>query len=262
MGNYALLGDALRGLHLIAWNQKKKCFEARSQRLDARAAFACEMLLEAPPAGIGAGGAVGGGLLLALAEEGPRVRIFGYSRQEVEASNGLILLPKVAFHSGATVNQMIRLSVAARAADAGTRLMHRPAIPGGAHGASIPGGAQGALIPGGGHGALISGGAHSTSPAAPLPRQAVLYSTLDGGIGVLCPTEESTFRRLFFLGQKLATTLAHVGGLNPRAFRAHGAGAISEAELSRAADGGLLRRYAMHFANKHTIAKPVTALKG
>eukprot|EP00962_Isochrysis_galbana_P037406 scaffold13059_cov81-Isochrysis_galbana.AAC.1 len=219
MGNYALLGDALRGLHLIAWNQKKKCFEARSQRIDARAAFACEMLLEAPPAGVGAGGAPGGGLLLALAEEGPRMRIFGYSRQDVEASNGSILLPKMAFHTGATVNQMIRLSVAARAADGGNRPMHRS-------------GAVGAVA-----GAAGAGG-------APLPRQAVLYSTLDGAIGVLCPTEESTFRRLFFLGQKLASTLAHVGGLNPRAFRAQGSGALSEAELSRAADGGLLRRFA------------------
>ena len=46
LGNYALLGDACRGLQLVAWSKEKKCFEARSQRRDAASAFACEMTLD------------------------------------------------------------------------------------------------------------------------------------------------------------------------------------------------------------------------
>ena len=215
MSNYALVGDTLRGLHLVAWNAKKKCFEARSHRLDARAGFACELLLDTSfslgglSIGPKASGG-GGGLLLALAEEGARLRLFGYSRQEADASEGATMLPKVAMHMGATMNHMLRLNLDSRTG-AASRLPQRGS---------------------------------TSSAVASLPRHAILYTTLDGGLGVLTPTDESTFRRLFFLGQKLAGTLAHVGGLNPRAFRAEGSGAMSEAELSRTADGELLRRFA------------------
>lgn len=41
---HAQLADLLSGLHLVAWSKERKCFEARSQRLDARGAFACEMV--------------------------------------------------------------------------------------------------------------------------------------------------------------------------------------------------------------------------
>jgi len=59
-------------------------------------------------------------------------------------------------------------------------------------------------------------------------------------------TDEATFRRLYFLGQKMASIMVHLGALNPRAFRADESGAVSEAELARAADGGLLRRCGRH----------------
>lgn len=52
-------------------------------------------------------------------------------------------------------------------------------------------------------------GAHAVSTLA----------TLDGGIGLLLPMQEKTYRRLLMLQNALTTMLPHHAGLNPRAFR-------------------------------------------
>jgi len=48
----------------------------------------------------------------------------------------------------------------------------------------------------------------------------VVLATLDGGVAHLLPIAEKTYRRLQMLHNVLHTTLAHVAGLNPKAFRA------------------------------------------
>ncbi|KAM1020624.1 hypothetical protein ACFX13_042534 [Malus domestica] len=48
---------------------------------------------------------------------------------------------------------------------------------------------------------------------------ALLFGTLDGSIGCVMPLDELTFRRLQSLQKKLVDAVAHVAGLNPRAFR-------------------------------------------
>lgn len=50
------------------------------------------------------------------------------------------------------------------------------------------------------------------------PTRAAAAGT-DGGMSVLAPLDERAFRRLFSLQTALATSLPHVAGLNPRAFR-------------------------------------------
>uniref|UniRef100_A0A8D2LTR3 Cleavage and polyadenylation specific factor 1 n=1 Tax=Varanus komodoensis TaxID=61221 RepID=A0A8D2LTR3_VARKO len=45
------------------------------------------------------------------------------------------------------------------------------------------------------------------------------FATLDGGIGLLLPMQEKTYRRLLMLQNALTTMLPHHAGLNPRAFR-------------------------------------------
>lgn len=50
-------------------------------------------------------------------------------------------------------------------------------------------------------------------------RFALLFGTLDGSIGCIAPLDELTFRRLQSLQKKLVDAVAHVAGLNPRAFR-------------------------------------------
>ncbi|WVZ14862.1 hypothetical protein V8G54_012428 [Vigna mungo] len=50
-------------------------------------------------------------------------------------------------------------------------------------------------------------------------RFALLFGTLDGSIGCIAPLDEITFRRLQSLQRKLVDAVAHVAGLNPRAFR-------------------------------------------
>ncbi|VFQ77558.1 unnamed protein product [Cuscuta campestris] len=50
-------------------------------------------------------------------------------------------------------------------------------------------------------------------------RFALLFGTLDGGLGCIAPLEELTFRRLQSLQKKLVDAIPHVAGLNPRSFR-------------------------------------------
>uniref|UniRef100_A0A3Q2YAZ5 Cleavage and polyadenylation specificity factor subunit 1 n=1 Tax=Hippocampus comes TaxID=109280 RepID=A0A3Q2YAZ5_HIPCM len=45
------------------------------------------------------------------------------------------------------------------------------------------------------------------------------FATLDGGIGMLLPMQEKTYRRLLMLQNALNTLLPHHAGLNPKAFR-------------------------------------------
>lgn len=47
----------------------------------------------------------------------------------------------------------------------------------------------------------------------------VSAATLDGGIGLLLPMQEKTYRRLLMLQNALNTMLPHHAGLNPKAFR-------------------------------------------
>lgn len=66
-----------------------------------------------------------------------------------------------------------------------------------------------------GHGRGATGGGPVLSPAH-IPSPA---ATLDGGIGLLLPMQEKTYRRLLMLQNALTTMLPHHAGLNPRAFR-------------------------------------------
>lgn len=47
----------------------------------------------------------------------------------------------------------------------------------------------------------------------------VSTATLDGGVGLLLPMQEKTYRRLLMLQNALTTMLPHHAGLNPKAFR-------------------------------------------
>lgn len=51
-------------------------------------------------------------------------------------------------------------------------------------------------------------------------RQMIGFGTLDGGLGYVLPIPEKTYRRLQMLHNVLHTTMTHVGGLNPKAYRA------------------------------------------
>ncbi|PUZ46211.1 hypothetical protein GQ55_7G032200 [Panicum hallii var. hallii] len=50
-------------------------------------------------------------------------------------------------------------------------------------------------------------------------RFALVFGTLDGGIGCIAPVDELTFRRLQSLQRKLVDAVPHLCGLNPRSFR-------------------------------------------
>ncbi|XP_073233775.1 cleavage and polyadenylation specificity factor subunit 1-like [Porites lutea] len=50
-------------------------------------------------------------------------------------------------------------------------------------------------------------------------RQLTCFGTLDGGIGLLLPMTEKTYRRLHMLQTKLVECIPHIAGLNPKAFR-------------------------------------------
>uniref|UniRef100_A0A8D0LA46 Cleavage and polyadenylation specific factor 1 n=1 Tax=Sphenodon punctatus TaxID=8508 RepID=A0A8D0LA46_SPHPU len=67
------------------------------------------------------------------------------------------------------------------------------------------------------------------------------FATLEGGIGLLLPMQEKTYRRLLMLQNALTTMLPHHAGLNPRAF--HMDRRILQNAVRNILDGELLNRY-------------------
>ncbi|NWY08125.1 CPSF1 factor, partial [Nothoprocta ornata] len=70
------------------------------------------------------------------------------------------------------------------------------------------------------------------------------FATLDGGIGLLLPMQEKTYRRLLMLQNALGTALPQHAGLNPRAFRLlHVERRALQNAVRNILDGELLNRY-------------------
>lgn len=75
-------------------------------------------------------------------------------------------------------------------------------------------------------------------------KQITWFATLDGGVGLLLPMQEKTYRRLLMLQNALTTMLPHHAGLNPRAFRMlHVDRRILQNAVRNILDGELLNRY-------------------
>ncbi|XP_041422699.1 cleavage and polyadenylation specificity factor subunit 1 isoform X1 [Xenopus laevis] len=74
-------------------------------------------------------------------------------------------------------------------------------------------------------------------------KQITWFATLDGGVGLLLPMQEKTYRRLLML-QNALTLLPHHAGLNPRAFRMLQSGRrMLQNPVRNVLDGELLNRY-------------------
>ncbi|KAM9386109.1 cleavage and polyadenylation specificity factor subunit 1 isoform 2-T2 [Pholidichthys leucotaenia] len=70
------------------------------------------------------------------------------------------------------------------------------------------------------------------------------FATLDGGIGLLLPMQEKTYRRLLMLQNALTTMLPHHAGLNPKAFRMlHSDRRSLQNAVRNILDGELLNKY-------------------
>uniref|UniRef100_A0A8C8DZ87 Cleavage and polyadenylation specificity factor subunit 1 n=1 Tax=Oryzias sinensis TaxID=183150 RepID=A0A8C8DZ87_9TELE len=70
------------------------------------------------------------------------------------------------------------------------------------------------------------------------------FATLDGGIGLLLPMQEKTYRRLLMLQNALTTMLPHHAGLNPKAFRMmHSNRRSLQNAVKNILDGELLAKY-------------------
>ncbi|KAF5903677.1 cleavage and polyadenylation specificity factor subunit 1, partial [Clarias magur] len=70
------------------------------------------------------------------------------------------------------------------------------------------------------------------------------FATLDGGIGLLLPMQEKTYRRLLMLQNALTTMLPHHAGLNPKAFRMlHADRRTLQNAVRNILDGELLSKY-------------------
>ncbi|XP_034017429.1 LOW QUALITY PROTEIN: cleavage and polyadenylation specificity factor subunit 1 [Thalassophryne amazonica] len=70
------------------------------------------------------------------------------------------------------------------------------------------------------------------------------FATLDGGIGLLLPMFEKTYRRLLMLQNGLTTMLPHHAGLNPKAFRMlHSDRRSLQNAVRNILDGELLNKY-------------------
>ncbi|XP_030644756.1 cleavage and polyadenylation specificity factor subunit 1 [Chanos chanos] len=70
------------------------------------------------------------------------------------------------------------------------------------------------------------------------------FASLDGGIGLLLPMQEKTYRRLLMLQNALTTMLPHHAGLNPKAFRMlHSDRRTLQNPVRNILDGELLNKY-------------------
>uniref|UniRef100_A0A8D0FC85 RSE1/DDB1/CPSF1 C-terminal domain-containing protein n=1 Tax=Strix occidentalis caurina TaxID=311401 RepID=A0A8D0FC85_STROC len=70
------------------------------------------------------------------------------------------------------------------------------------------------------------------------------FATLDGGLGLLLPMQEKTYRRLLMLQNALGSAIPHHAGLNPRAFRLlHVDRRLLQNAVRNVLDGELLNRY-------------------
>ncbi|XP_030825702.1 cleavage and polyadenylation specificity factor subunit 1-like, partial [Camarhynchus parvulus] len=70
------------------------------------------------------------------------------------------------------------------------------------------------------------------------------FATLDGGLGLLLPMQEKTYRRLLMLQNALSSALPHLAGLNPRAFRLlQSERRLLQNAVRNVLDGELLGRY-------------------
>ncbi|KAJ8403064.1 hypothetical protein AAFF_G00359800 [Aldrovandia affinis] len=70
------------------------------------------------------------------------------------------------------------------------------------------------------------------------------FATLDGGVGLLLPMQEKTYRRLLMLQNALTTMLPHHAGLNPKAFRMlHTDRRTLQNAVRNILDGELLNKY-------------------
>ncbi|KAG8005040.1 Cleavage and polyadenylation specificity factor subunit 1, partial [Nibea albiflora] len=70
------------------------------------------------------------------------------------------------------------------------------------------------------------------------------FATLDGGMGMLLPMQEKTYRRLLMLQNALNTMLPHHAGLNPKAFRMlHSDRRSLQNAVRNILDGELLNKY-------------------
>ncbi|KAL6131908.1 hypothetical protein ACLB2K_070281 [Fragaria x ananassa] len=121
----------------------------------------------------------GSTLSLAVADAQKNIQILYYAPKISESWRGQKLLTRAEFHVGAHVTKFLRLQMLSTSSD---RTGKNP-------------------------------GSDKTV------RYALLFGTLDGGIGSIAPLEELTFRRLQSLQNKLVDAVPHVAGLNPRSFR-------------------------------------------
>uniref|UniRef100_A0A3Q2D0C1 Cleavage and polyadenylation specificity factor subunit 1 n=1 Tax=Cyprinodon variegatus TaxID=28743 RepID=A0A3Q2D0C1_CYPVA len=75
-------------------------------------------------------------------------------------------------------------------------------------------------------------------------KQISWFATLDGGIGLLLPMPEKTYRRLLMLQNALNTLLPHYAGLNPKAYRMmHCDRRSLQNAVRNVLDGDLLSKY-------------------
>lgn len=75
-------------------------------------------------------------------------------------------------------------------------------------------------------------------------KQITWFATLDGGVGLLLPMQEKTYRRLLMLQNHLLTWIPHHAGLNPKAFRMlHNGRRTLQNAVKNVLDGELLNRF-------------------
>ncbi|MGH0175901.1 UNVERIFIED_CONTAM: hypothetical protein FKN15_071653 [Acipenser sinensis] len=205
--NFILAADVMKSISILRYQEESKTLSLVSRDAKPLEVYSIEFMVDNNQLGF------------LVSDRDKNLMVYMYLPEAKESFGGMRLLRRADFNVGANVNAFWRMPCR------GT--------PEGASKKSL--GWDGKHITWFGSGWLIW--------ACEFP---VLLSsaTLDGGIGLLLPMQEKTYRRLLMLQNALNTMIPHHAGLNPKAFRMNRCDRRSlQNAVRNILDGELLNKY-------------------
>ncbi|TKC44298.1 hypothetical protein EI555_001743 [Monodon monoceros] len=237
--NFILAADVMKSISLLRYQEESKTLSLVSRDAKPLEVYSVDFMVDSAQLGfLGEHGGWGPrdvtgagadcGLCSLVSDRDRNLMVYMYLPEAKESFGGMRLLRRADFHVGAHVNTFWRTPCRGAAEGPSKKSVvweNKHITWFGECGAE---GAEVAVGRGGAH------GAHTVSALA----------TLDGGIGLLLPMQEKTYRRLLMLQNALTTMLPHHAGLNPRAFRMlHVDRRVLQNAVRNVLDGELLNRY-------------------
>uniref|UniRef100_A0A8D1HBX7 Cleavage and polyadenylation specificity factor subunit 1 n=1 Tax=Sus scrofa TaxID=9823 RepID=A0A8D1HBX7_PIG len=215
--NFILAADVMKSISLLRYQEESKTLSLVSRDAKPLEVYSVDFMVDNAQLGF------------LVSDRDRNLMVYMYLPEAKESFGGMRLLRRADFHVGAHVNTFWRTPC--RGATDGPS--KKSVVWENKHITWF--GERWAGVRGACAGVGQSVGSHSVPPHP---------ATLDGGIGLLLPMQEKTYRRLLMLQNALTTMLPHHAGLNPRAFRMlHVDRRVLQNAVRNVLDGELLNRY-------------------